>query len=221
MYNRPQTLSNSLVQKETISALMNLTTHTGGKPLGGYADHAREAVLANKMSSFGNARRLARAMRHQIQYEAYAGDVNAAVADCIALHKFAQHIEGKGLLVEQLVGVAIDAMATECALTLMKKTDVSPDGLLKLQKEFEQSITLRQPVINFDSEKAAWLDIIQRCFTDNGKGDGRMLGQGLPLMASYRSSFLLKYLTMQFPSRRQISKGWLKQPENLCMTKAA
>ena len=171
--------------------------------MGGYDDSAKEAIIFNEMESSSKLRQLVYRMWYQTLYEAYTGDVNAAVADCITLHKFAQQKEGKGLLVEQLVGTAIDGVSTVNAFTIMEKTDVSPDGLLKLQKEFEQSLTLRRPVINFDGEKAAYLDIVQRCFTDDGKGDGRMLGHGLPLMAAGKESFWAKYLTMQFPSRRE------------------
>jgi hypothetical protein len=171
--------------------------------MGGWADPAREAVITNEMPSLSKFRQLAYRMRYQMLYEAYIGDVNAAVADCIALHRFAQQKEGRGLLVEQLVAIAIDGMATYCALTLMEKADLTPEALLKLQSEFEQSLTLRRPVINFDSEKAAYLDIVQRCFTDDGKGDGRLLKYGMPLIAGDKESFWAKFLTMQFPSRRE------------------
>jgi len=70
-----------------------------------------KGMVANAMEILPNYRRLAFAMRWQIRYEAYNGDVKTALSDCVALSKFGGHLQGHGLLIEQLVGIAMEALA--------------------------------------------------------------------------------------------------------------
>jgi len=55
-------------------------------------------------------------------------------------------------------------------------------------------------------EKVFMNDLVQRCFTDDGQGNGRVLASGLILAASSPTSFLKRLLLFDFPDRREITK---------------
>jgi hypothetical protein len=170
---------------------------------GGFYNPELQAIVTNEKLNFNKSRKLAFLMRLNTFYEAYTGDVNSAVRDCIIMHKAAEHRIAKGLLVEQMVAAAIAGMNIETAFRLMEKCNLDATNLLKLQQEFENSIVLRRPAIDLSGEKAAYIDIVQRCFTEDSSGDGRLLKQGFVLMYREGESAAGKLFTMQFPSRRE------------------
>ena len=137
--------------------------------------------LRDVLKPFAGYKRVAKWLALQITWKAYSGDVAGAFDDYLFLQKFACHLQGKGLLVEQLVGTAIEAIAGGRAFMILERVDV-PAGVLKtVQQKLQEQYSKEEAVINFEAEKAFWYDYIQRTFTDDGKGGGRVLKEGLPL----------------------------------------
>jgi hypothetical protein len=141
-------------------------------------------------------------MRHNIRYEAYRGDVEQAMQDCIVLMKYGHDMQGNGFLVEQLVGIAIEAVGLGEGSRILEKVDMPPEVLENAQRNLEKLIKEDKPVISLDLEKVFWYDIIQRFFTDDGTGDGRLLGRGLPYVIGSDWS-LLRILLFEYPSRKE------------------
>ncbi len=149
-------------------------------------------------------KKIARTLALQIAAEAYNGNVNAALSDCMVMQKFASHLQGKGLLAEQLVGTAIEALTHHLILMVLEKTTVPADVLKNTQKGLEKQYATAPAIIGLDAEKAFWYDFIQRSFTDDGKGNGRVLKNGIPLVAGDWKTGIIRFLFWHFPDRKQV-----------------
>jgi len=147
---------------------------------------------------------LARAMRWQIQYEAYNGDIDTALSDCVAITKFGGHLQGNGLLIEQLVGVAIEGLANSLTFTLLDRVTVPEDVLKNTQEELDKQFDKPKPVFSMEAEKMFWYDQIQRTFTDDGKGGGRPLKEALPIAVGDWKDALLGLATFGYPGRQEM-----------------
>lgn len=161
------------------------------------------ALMPNVMRPLSAHRALAFAMRWRIRYEAYKGNVDSAMKDCIVLQKFGEHLQGNGLLIEQLVGIAMKVLAYNEILEILDKTDVPAETLKTLQDELAKQLEKSEAVINVEAEKVFWYDRIQQTFTDDGSGDGRALLRGLPY-ALKSSKDMLRFLLFSYPSRKEV-----------------
>ncbi|MCH7558749.1 MAG: hypothetical protein IIB56_15010 [Planctomycetes bacterium] len=166
---------------------------------------ARGGLVADTMEILPRYKSLARAMRWQIQYEAYNGDIDTALSDSVALMKFGGHLQGHGLLIEQLVGLAMEGLANSTFFMLLERVDVPADVLKRAQEELDKQFGRQEPVISMEAEKVFWYDVIQRAFTDDGQGGGRMLARGLPYVAidDWKES-LWRFISFNYPDRQEM-----------------
>lgn len=170
---------------------------------GDEAELMKSNMMQNAMEPLSNYMRVARAMTWQIIYRAYSGDIEEALSDCIVLQEFGGHLQGKGLLSEQMVGVAIEARAHRAIFAILEKTDVPVNALKKTQEQLQNEYSKLRNVINLEGEKVFWYDLVQRGFTDDGKGDGRVLKQGLPFVVKNVKSALMGFFLWTLPDRRE------------------
>jgi hypothetical protein len=161
--------------------------------------------MQNAMKKLIDYRKLARAMTWQIQHDVHNGDTDDALDDCIVLQKFGGHLQGKGLLVEHLVGIAIEALANKQVFMILEKADVPVSVLKNLQEELEKVYGGQEAVINLEAEKAFWYDLVQWGFTDDGKGSGRVLKRGLPLVMGDWKDGVWGFVTWGYPDRREVT----------------
>jgi len=165
------------------------------------------AIMADAMEILPKYRHLAFAMRWQIQYEAYSADFDMALSDSVALVKFAGHLHGHGLLIEQLVGTAIEGLARAEIFMILENQDVPADALKNAQEELDKQFGEQEPVFSLEAEKVFWYDAIQRTFTDDGQGGGRMLLRGLLYVATDDwKEMLWRFVSFDYPDRREIVK---------------
>jgi len=163
-------------------------------------------ILQNVMKRQAPYRKLAHAMADKILYEANDGHINLALNDCIVLQKFGSHLQGKGLLIEQLVGIAIEALSHDRIFTILGKIDFTSDVLKDFHQKFVEHFVGRVEVINLEAEKAFWYDLVQRGFTDDGKGGGRVLNQGLPLVVGDWKKSIWEFVSWNFPDRKEVTR---------------
>jgi dsDNA-binding SOS-regulon protein len=139
----------------------------------------------------------------KIALKIYNGDAEGALDDCLILERFGSHLLGKGLLIEQLVGIAIEAIALDRTFRVLDKLDVDGETLRRVQEKLAKIYAKQELIINLDGEKVFWYDSIQQTFTDDGRGNGRMLIRGLPLVVGdwkkAVSGFVLGY-----PDRKEV-----------------
>jgi hypothetical protein len=181
-------------------------------------------VVPLAMEPLAPYRRLALALRDRIAYQARLGAVDEAMNDSLVLVRFGRHLEGKGLLIEQLVGIAIEALGCSAAFDVLEKPGVSSEVLSRVQDDLITMLSEDRRIIDLEGEKAFWYDNIQRTFTDDGHGGGHVLRHGLPFAAGDWKSNLGKVLLFDYPDRRDAmamvdadfarAEGALRTPPN-------
>ena len=161
-------------------------------------------VMQHAMAPLASYKRLAQTMSCRIRYDAYNGDIDSALRNSVALLGFGRHLQGHGLMTEQLVGIAIEALAHNEVSTVLQKVDVPADALETLQKKLQNLISGPEPVICLEAEKAFWYDQIQRTFTNDSQGSGRLLVRGIPYVVSDWKSSLWSLVSFSYPDRREV-----------------
>jgi hypothetical protein len=175
-------------------------------------------LVANAMEILPKFRRLAFTMRWQIRCEANEGDIDSALSDSVALTKFSGHLQGHGLLIEQLVGIALEALANGAIFILLDREDIPAEVLKSTHQELNTQFSRQKPVISLEAEKAFWYDQIQLGFTDDGQGSGRPLARGLPyVITDDWKDNLWRFVSFSYPDRKdamtKIDKYFMKAEE--------
>jgi len=162
-------------------------------------------LVGNAMKILPGYRRLAFTMRWQIRRQADDGNVEAAMSDAIALSKFGSHLQAHGLLIEQLVGIAIEALAHGEIFSILERTAVHSHILNSTYQQLEEQFGRQEAVISLEAEKVFWYDAIQRGFTDDGQGNGRLLARGLPFVVTENlTDNLWNIVSFNFPDREEM-----------------
>jgi hypothetical protein len=160
-------------------------------------------TVPNINKTLSDYKQVATGVRWQIRYEAYTGDVNQATQDCFALIKFGYDLHGNGFLNEEMFGNSMEiAGLHECSL-IVEKVNISTTVLNNMRERLTQLYKKDKPVISLETEKVLWYDLIQRGFTDNGKGDGRVLKDGFPYVMDSNLDWLRKMFLFDRPSRKE------------------
>jgi hypothetical protein len=115
-------------------------------------------------------------------------------------------MEGRGLLLEQMVGIAIEALAHGTTLMIADRADVPADFLGSMQQELQGQFSGQDVVLYLEAEKIFWYDYVQKTFTDDGAGGGRPLKAALPLVAGQWKDGLLGLVTFSYPGRREMTR---------------
>ncbi len=103
------------------------------------------------------------------------GRLQQSIEDCLAIARAASHWQGKGKLVEQLVGMAISGLGHAEILSILASQKLSAAELQRLQEQLSQIYPGDYPLINMEGERLAFMDIVQRSFTDGGPGGGHLI----------------------------------------------
>jgi len=160
-------------------------------------------VVPLAMESLPRYRSLAMAWRDWVAYQARLGAVDEAMNDSRTLLRFGRHLRGKGLLIEQLVGIAIEALGHATLFDVLQEPGISAEGLARVQDELRFAFDRDRSLLDLDAEKVIWYDNIQRTFTDDGQGGGHALRHGLPFAAGDWRGNLVGILRFDYPDRRQ------------------
>jgi hypothetical protein len=161
------------------------------------------SLMPDVMEPLAGYRKAAFVLQENVKYEALKGNANQAIDDCFVLMKMGINIEGNGFLIEQLVGISLEALAINQSMELLDRVELSDDDLKGIQEKLENLYADDKPAISFDSEKVFWYDILQRYFTDDGNGDGRPIRGGVVYTYSSRWS-PLRILLFDYPSRKEV-----------------
>jgi hypothetical protein len=141
-------------------------------------------LLGVLLDGISGMRQLARLLAADARRAAAAGDGATALADLSALVSMAdQTFQPRALIVEQLVGYAIFSLAADGALAILAEypallTDAQLRDLAHEFAAFRQG----SPTVDWTAERIAFDDMLQRSYTDEGTGDGRLAEQGLSML---------------------------------------
>ncbi|MCE5341957.1 MAG: hypothetical protein LLF92_12665 [Planctomycetaceae bacterium] len=129
------------------------------------------ALLLPNLSDIRNAAKLSAS---KAKLDAYQGNLDGACQNIFSIWNSAGHLLGPRTIVEQLVGVAIEITSFRTTRDLLTEYKFTPQQLKLLQNNLEQ-LMAKKYSINYQTERFFKDDFIQRCFTDNGKGNGHAI----------------------------------------------
>jgi hypothetical protein len=160
-------------------------------------------VIADEMETLKEWRHVTFALKREILWEARSGKVAEALDDCLVLRRSGRHLQGKGSLNGQLVGVSIESLSYDGIMAVVGGANVPPTVLERVQKELTASFDFERQVVDLACEKAIWFDHIQRTFTDDGKGGGHALSEGFVYAPGDWKDNLLNTFRFRYPDRRE------------------
>jgi hypothetical protein len=135
------------------------------------SDGSLFSILLPNLSDFRN---LGRILCFRAQIQAADGQCAEAFNSLITCYRFGRMIkQGEKNLVEQLVGIAVEATAISNIRQIMQHYKIDVPLLAQFQQEFEKAYADEDFTTNMTLEKYLVYDEIQRCFTD-GLGGGHL-----------------------------------------------
>ncbi len=174
-------------------------------------DSDRGGLFSTVLPYLAEVRRAAQWLACDARHRAARGDLDGAIGDLESILGVARQLD-RPLMVDQLVGMALVAMAAELSNTLIVRW---PDGWTMERLDrlagLIDSVRGKDLRIHFDGERLCFSDVLQRCYSDDGAGDGRLLASSLRVTgvatddrrASLTSSLALPAKALVQPSRRE------------------
>jgi hypothetical protein len=129
------------------------------------------SIFMPKLSVFRN---LTRALLWRARIRAEQGRFKDAFEDVKSCYRFGQHTRGDKTIIEQLVGIAIEALAVRTIREIVGNYEIDSTILADFQRNFEQIIADENFAISLKAEKLCMYDEIQRCFTSDRIGKGHL-----------------------------------------------
>lgn len=158
--------------------------------------------MEKPMDALPKYRHLVLALAHEAAYAVHRGRVQEGFDDCFVIRRVGRHLQCRGLLIEQLIGIAIESLAYARMFDALHDQPNVPGPVLeRVQNELRALYDEDRSVVSFDGERAFWYDNIQRTFTDDGKGGGHALRQGFPFAAGDWRGNLLGVFVFDYPGR--------------------
>ena len=128
-------------------------------------------ILPPNLSEFRN---LAYSLCWRGWLSAEQGRFEDALDDMKSCYRFGQHIRGDKTLIEQLVGIATEALAVRTIRDIVGEYEIDSTALADFQRNFGQIVTGENFAVSFEAEKLFMYDEIQRCFTSDRIGKGHL-----------------------------------------------
>jgi len=132
-------------------------------------------VIAALMPELNSIRKLSQLTYWHTQLKAYEGDTEAAIEDILACYRAGMHFKGPRSLIEQIVGIAVQAMAVKNGFVMLHNEQMDDVLLKRFQDELEILSDKDFCTIDYRVERFVGMDFIQRCYTDNGDGSGHLI----------------------------------------------
>ncbi|MCK5001107.1 MAG: hypothetical protein KAS23_16300 [Anaerohalosphaera sp.] len=103
------------------------------------------------------------------------GNVEGALSDSLTLMRVGKQWQGRGLIIEQLVGMAICDIGINQMLSIIDSIQLSKELLIDVKQRVEGIFADGYPMIDISAERLVFLDIVQYTFTDSGSGGGHLI----------------------------------------------
>ena len=134
-----------------------------------------DEMLSVLMPYLAGFRRIAFSFRWRSRLLAEKGLYEEAFSDIKTCYRLGRHIKGNVVvLIEQLVGIAIEAVAVQNLRGILSEHKIDSATLTILQRDLEQIIVGEEFAMSFAGEKLFIYDEIQRCFTEDRFGGGHL-----------------------------------------------
>ncbi len=111
--------------------------------------------------------------------EAMDGNITGGIEDLLTNHRLSLHFTGPYRSWQFSIGT----VTTSDVLHILDRCKVDARTLERLQKALRQRFDFNEGLPDYRYERLAVYDLIQRAFTDDGKGNGRLIPSQLPRLA--------------------------------------
>jgi hypothetical protein len=155
-------------------------------PIESESETETTSLFAVVLTPVTHARTIARVLRADFDIARERGDAPRALSDLHAMTALSDHLREQPFLITELVAQAIDATAFESIKqSLVESPDLFPTGELidlahRIGAAADPADRLCEVV---KSERLGFLDAMQRLYTDDGRGDGRLTAAGMRMFA--------------------------------------
>jgi len=134
-----------------------------------------DEMLSVVLPYLAGFRRIAFSLGWRARLLAEKGRYEEAFSDVKTCYRLGRHIKGNVVvLIEQLVGIAVEAVAVENLRGILSEHKIDSATLTILQRDLEQIMAGEDFAMNFSGEKLFIYDEIQRCFTEDRFGGGHL-----------------------------------------------
>jgi len=128
-----------------------------------------------RLAHLSPLKELARLGMWRCRIDRQQGRIQECIEGLIAIARAGSHWQGKGTLLEQLVGLAIGGLARAEILNLVDAQKLSGAELKTLQDQLSRVYPHGFPLINMEGERLFFMDLVQCSFTDGGPGGGHLI----------------------------------------------
>ncbi|MBN8598613.1 MAG: hypothetical protein J0L78_13160 [Planctomycetes bacterium] len=137
------------------------------------------------LPQLGTLRSFARLLAQDARDSFAAGNGQQGGEDLVAMARIAMQSREAGFLISDLVSLAIGDLAmANMRRALTQTPELLSDAALGDFAAALRSMGPRERLVRFDSERLSFEDSLQRSFTDDGNGDGRLTPAGVRYLAS-------------------------------------
>lgn len=103
------------------------------------------------------------------------GQIQQGLEDCLTVARAGSHWQGKGRIGQQFSGQSMSSLALQEILHITATQNLPATDLKRLQQQLSRIYPEGYPHINMEGERLAFLDTVQRVFTDEGFGGGHLI----------------------------------------------
>jgi hypothetical protein len=142
---------------------------------------ASTPLIDVRIAESGQLRHFARVLIVEARHAAELGDQDRAVTAIESIVGMARHVGQGDLLIQEFFANVLATQACLITNELIAHGGFTPANLTRLSRAIER-IDDATVATTFAGEKLFMLDMLQRCYTDDGSGDGRLTAAGLRLI---------------------------------------
>jgi len=132
-------------------------------------------LLSVQLPHLASFRTLARLAVWRARLDAQHDRSEQAMEGYLAIARAGAHWQHSASLMEQLVGISLSRVARENILHTVANATLSVELLSRIQQDLSRIYPDGYPLINLESERLAFLDVVQNVFTDGGPGGGHLV----------------------------------------------
>jgi hypothetical protein len=103
------------------------------------------------------------------------GQIQQGIEDCLTVARAGGHWQGKGRIGQQLSGQSMSRLASQEILHIAATQNLPAADLKQLQQQLSRIYPEGYPRMNIEAERLAFMDTVQRVFTDEGFGGGHLI----------------------------------------------
>ncbi|MHA7812304.1 MAG: DUF1700 domain-containing protein [Phycisphaerales bacterium] len=150
-----------------------------------YREHTLIGALLPQLSW---ARRLSILLAFDARLARDEGDTERVVENLIAIAHLARQCDQEPYLISSLVSMAIDGMyAQEIAGHIREDPDIFT--MRQIAALAHANAMTQEIDLNLETERMLFEDILQRAYTDDGNGNGRLTPEGVRLLAGLEGMY--------------------------------